>query len=426
MSASRVTTGSPATSSTASPAGLVGPNGQLFANPSPSPDEVSFQVDNTSDAYYNSPYYKLHQAQLQPVPAPSAAPPHLELSDVVGAAALASITAAKRISFHAVGDTGAAKAISIANEAGVADAMAAAVSDPIGPDSPAFLFHLGDVIYNFGEGQYYYDQLYEPFRAYDRPIFAVPGNHDGSVFGPDTDTPQIPTLTAFLRNFCAQAPGPPPDGGAAVRSTMNQPGVYFTLDAPCVSVIGLYSNVLEGPGVISSEGGHYPIGDEQLQFLASELTRLKPAREAGQLAVVLALHHPPVSADIDHGGTVGLSADIDSACAQAGMYPDVVLSGHAHLYQRFTRAVGATEVPYIISGSGGYGLTSPQHAIGPGPITQGDWTLVGPPILEYGYLTVTVDLAAAPPTLTVAFLTTAGGPREHDSVTLNLTTRTIV
>ena len=417
--------GHPTLSETASPAGLVGPSGQLFANPSPSPDEVSFQVDNTSELYYASPYYLLHHNQLQPLPAPPADPPHLDLASVVGAAALAPIVAAKRISFHAVGDTGAAKAISIANEASVADAMAAAVAEPIGPDSPAFLFHLGDVIYNFGEGQYYYDQLYEPFRAYDRPIFAVPGNHDGSVFGSGTEVPQIPTLTAFLRNFCAATPGPPPDGGSTVRSTMNQPGIYFTLDAPCVSVIGLYSNVLEGPGVISSEGGRYPIGDEQVAFLGSELARLKPAREAGELAIVLALHHPPVSADLDHGGTVGLSADIDAACAQAGIYPDVILSGHAHLYQRFTRAVGATQVPYIISGSGGYGLTPPQAKI-TGPITQGDWTLVAPPILEYGFLTVTVDLAASPPTLTVAFLSTAGGPQEQDSVTLNLATRTIL
>jgi predicted phosphodiesterase len=412
-------------SGTVSPTGLVGPDGQLFANPSPTPDEVSFQVDNTSDQYYNSPYYELHQYQLQQFPAPLVNPPRINLADVVGAQALASIVAARRISFNAVGDTGAAKVLSIANEAGVADSMAALVQDPIGPDSPAFFFHLGDVIYNFGEGQYYYDQFYEPFRAYDRPIFAVPGNHDGSVFGDEPDTPQIPTLTAFVRNFCAATPGPPPDGGSAVRSTMNQPGVYFTLDAPYLSVIGLYSNVLEGPGVISSEGGRYPIGDQQTEFLASELARLKPARVAGEQAVILALHHPPVSADLDHGGTVGLSADIDQACAQAGMYPDVIVSGHAHLYQRFTRAVNGTEVPYIISGSGGYGLTPPQSNI-TGPITQGDWTLVAPPILEYGYLTVTVDFGSTPPTLTVSFTTTAGGPKEQDSVVVDLATRRIV
>ena len=59
--------------------------------------------------------------------------------------------------------------------------MAAAIW-PVRPAAaPAFCFHLGDVIYNFGEAEYYYDQFYEPFRAYDRPIFAIPGNHDGAV-----------------------------------------------------------------------------------------------------------------------------------------------------------------------------------------------------------------------------------------------------
>ena len=44
-----------------------------------------------------------------------------------------------------------------------------------------------------------------------------------------------------------------------VRTTMDQPGVYFTLDAPFVSIVGLYTNVLEGPGVIISAGR--PISD---------------------------------------------------------------------------------------------------------------------------------------------------------------------
>ncbi len=34
-------------------------------------------------------------------------------------------------------------------------------------EGPMFMFHLGDVVYSFGEHQYYYDQFYEPFRAYD-------------------------------------------------------------------------------------------------------------------------------------------------------------------------------------------------------------------------------------------------------------------
>ena len=333
---------------------------------------------------------------------------------------LQAITQTGKIVFHAVGDTGAAKPTGPVTEARVADLMAADVAAG-GPLAPAFFFHLGDVVYHFGEGQFYYDQFYEPFRAYDRPIFAIPGNHDGMVFGPNADVAKIPTLQAFVRNFCAATPGPSPDAGGLVRSVMTQPGVYFTLDAPFVSIIGLYSNVLEGPGVISSEGGKYPIPDDQLNFLATELTRLKPLRQAGERAVIVAVHHPPLSVDSKSGGTKGLSNDIDAACNQAGLWPDAVLSGHAHLYQRFTRQVNGRQIPYVVSGSGGFAATPPRPGVPPAPVTVGDTTLAKDPIVAFGYLTVTTDAK----TLTIAFR--SSDPNiAPDSVTVDLQKGTIV
>jgi hypothetical protein len=404
----------------------------LFADPQPGADEVTFQVDNTSVAYFNSPYYTLHQLQLQPVPPPSSPQPRIELADVTGAAAVAAITAAQTITFHCVGDTGAAKvsasqsaAVALANEGSVADRMAADVKQG-GATVPAFFFHLGDVVYYFGEGQYYYDQFYEPFRGYDRPIFAIPGNHDGMVFGQNPNTPQVPTLQAYLRNFCAAAPGPSPDSGGLVRSVMTQPGVYFTLDAPFVSIIGLYSNVLEGPGVISSQGGAYPtMTDEQVVFLQAELTRLKPAHDAGQLAVLIAVHHPPVSIDSLHGGTVGLANDIDAACTAAGLWPDAVLSGHAHLYQRFSRSIPglSRQIPYVVSGSGGFAATGPQTADPPKGTTLGQYTLATPSTVDFGYLTLTVDMTKAAGTLTINYQST-NQATVRDSVTVTLPTKT--
>jgi hypothetical protein len=52
-------------------------------------------------------------------------------------------------------------------------------------------------------------------------------------------------------------------------------------------------------------------------------------------------------------------ADIDDACKQAGVMPDMFLSGHAHSYQRYTREVSfngkALQIPYIVAGTGGIG-----------------------------------------------------------------------
>jgi kumamolisin len=408
---------------------LVGPEGQLFADPHPGEDESAFQVDNTSDAYYKSPYYKAHEEQLQPVPPLRVSPAHMQLAQVIGAGPLAPCVAAKRISFHAAGDTGPSEASHVSTVASVADAMTAELGAAAPGEGPMFMFHLGDVVYSFGEHQYYYDQFYEPFRGYDAPIFAIPGNHDGF---PSEESENTESLFAFLRNFCAATPGPSPDSGGLVRSAMNQPGVYFTLDAPFVSIIGLYSNVLEGPGVISSEGGRYPTLDErQLEFLTAELTRLKPQREAGERAVLLACHHPPLSVDEKHGGARGLTEDIDKACAAAGVRPDVVLSGHAHLYQRYTRTVEGAEIPYIVAGSGGHNVTKPKSNAAEATLPEG-YAVAVEPLLDYGYLTLTVDMSGSSPTLTVAFKPTRGKsakddePPTGDTVTIDLATRKIV
>lgn len=377
--------------------GLTGKDDRLFAEAQPSPDEIAFQIENTSEAYYESPYYKKHEEDVQKVPPPRTTPPRIDLADVLGQDILKPIVEAQRLSFHAVGDTGAAKvnrsqkmATAIRHEAGVADLMSEDVAKG-GDEAPAFFFHLGDIVYNFGEGQYYYDQFYEPFRNYDRPIFAVPGNHDGMVFGPSPDTPSVKTLTAFLRNFCAETPGAAEDAGGLMRSAMTQPGVYFTLDAPFVSIVGLYTNVIDGPGVLSTQGGRYPdAGDEQLEFVKGELKRLKPEREAGKRAVIVACHHPAASVS-EHPGSAGLDKDLSSAFEDADLWPDAVLSGHAHLYQRFTRKVGKREIPYVVAGAGGFSETSPRTKVAKGA-TNGTYTLVADPIVSFGYLTVTVDM----------------------------------
>jgi hypothetical protein len=407
---------------------MTGPQGQLYADPKPTPDEDAFQVNNTSEAYYNSPYYLKNKNLIQPIPPPRAGVPlNVNLADYLPQATMAAIQAAGSITFHSVGDTGAAKtgghqtaATAVAQEAGVADAMVADVAAG-GANAPAFFFHLGDVVYEFGEAQYYYDQFYEPYREYDRPIFAIPGNHDGMVFGSTSTAPQNPTLAAFLANFCAATAGPSPDAPTITRSTMTQPSVYFTLDAPYVSIIGLYSNVLDtGGGVISSQSGHYPISDVQLAFLTSELKRLAPDQAAGTRAIIVAVHHPPLSCDAKTGGSAGLMQDIDSCCKSAGVWPDMLLNGHSHLYQRFTRTVNARQVPYICSGSGGYAATAPMDGAPPAGTVIGDHKLEVPPIAEFGYLTLVCDGK----TLSASFkLAPQGKPTTiADTVSLNLKT----
>jgi len=95
----------------------------------------------------------------------------------------------------------------------------------------------------------------------------------------------------------------------------------------------------------------------------------------------------------------------------------MVISGHAHLYQRFTRNLpGGQQSPYIVAGSGGFAATAPKqlpHA----PITEGDHTLEIDPIVDFGYLTVECDAK----TLTVTFKTAdQHGVAQRDTCSLDL------
>ena len=178
---------------------------------------------------------------------------------------------------------------------------------------------------------------------------AIPGNHDGVVYAADP----APTLAAFLANFCAPSFAPSPDAGGLARTTMIQPGVYFTFDAPFVRILGVYSNVLEDPGVISGQNGTYPkLDSRQIDFLQTALARVKSENYTG--AVIIAVHHPPFTGGSTHGGSSLMLQDIDDACQAAGVWPHAVFSGHSHNYQRFTRTVNGLQIPYLVAGCGGH------------------------------------------------------------------------
>jgi hypothetical protein len=291
--------------------------------------------------------------------------PRMSLADAIGTKGKSvekSITSSGQIVFHALGDTG--NTTSAKDQNMVTDKLVADFSETDPKAVPSFCYNLGDVVYSFGEAEYYYDQFYDPYRDYPAPIFAIAGNHDGMV-APNSTTP---TLDAFLKNFCTnQEPfHRTPEAGGLARTAGRQPAVYFTLEAPFVRILGLYSNCLEDPGVISSQKGaaqtYSYLPDSQLDYLSAALQRIKEEEFVG--AVIIAVHHPAyvavtpqakgVKAEGKHIGSPLMLADIDKQCQAAEVWPHAVLSGHAHNYQRFTRTVGDHEIPYIVAGNGGH------------------------------------------------------------------------
>jgi hypothetical protein len=172
---------------------------------------------------------------------------------------------------------------------------------------------------------------------------------------------------------------------------MIQPGVYFTLEAPFVRIFGLYSNVLEDPGVISGQKGQNNVLDNrQIAFLTAALKRVKSDKFPG--AVIIAVHHPPFTGGAEHGGSPLMLADIDSACTAAGVWPHAVFSGHAHNYQRFTRTVNNLQIPFLVAGCGGHSPLSNMRATYRTPYKIDDTlTLENYDTMDYGYLRVIVN-----------------------------------
>ncbi len=288
--------------------------------------------------------------RFQPLPQPTGNSPfHLKLEDILSQDEIQNILQSNGISFHIVGDTGGVKhpepqqIVSIAmendySESNTGDSSSSSLSSSSSSSSiPSFFYHLGDVVYYWGESKEYFGQFYDPYRYYPGPIFAIPGNHDGDI---TPTTNPAPSLEAFVNNFCAKEPIVTPDAGEVNRSAMTQPNVYWTLDGPFITIIGLYSNV--------PEGGQ--LEDSQIEWFIEELKAAPKDK-----ALIVAVHHPPYSADNFHSGGKYMEDLLDNAFNKSGRFADIVFSGHVHNYQRFTRIIdGNREIPYIVAGAGGY------------------------------------------------------------------------
>ncbi|HEY4452368.1 MAG TPA: metallophosphoesterase [Solirubrobacteraceae bacterium] len=252
--------------------------------------------------------------------------------------------------FHVLADTGGVK--EPAPQLAVSKAMAADLSAR--PDV-AFAWHVGDIDYFTGEPPEYGPQFYEAYAGYNRHILGIPGNHDGE--GGDQ-------LAAFMTNLCASTPQLLPQFAEYNRDTITQPYCYWTLLDPAVTIIGLYSNVPSG-GEIQAD---------QAEWLAGELK----AAPAGK-PLIVSLHHPPYSIDAHHGGSQRMGELLDKAFEAAGRCPNIVLSGHVHDYQRFTRKFWEREITYLVVGNGGY---HNLHELAPGA-TPGE-EVTKDVVYEYG------------------------------------------
>jgi len=168
---------------------------------------------------------------------------------------------------------------------------------------------------------------------------------------------------------------------------MDLPNVFWTFTTPLATIIGLFSNVGETEGEIHQD---------QIDWFKGELTAANPS-----LALIVTVHHPPFSGDTEHTGSSAVEKVLFDSFKATQRYPNLILSGHVHNYQRFTDVVegpkgGQLQIPCVVAGAGGYtNLGKLQQINGkypPAPLTLGGgMTLAQYDQDNFGFLRLEVD-----------------------------------
>lgn len=317
------------------------------------------------------------QHKAQPLPAPTGSYPfRLNVENQLTASAVQSMV------FHMVGDTGGLKHPESQQQ--VVSQMSQQYLNALNADErPAFLYHLGDIVYHYGEANQYESQFLKPYDNYPGPIYAIAGNHDSDV-NPECEE-SYTSLEAFYAAFCNICPKTIYFGTGSKRKSQIQPNVYWTMQAPLATIIGLHTNV--------PKYGY--IEKEQQRWFINELKHA--ALQRSDKAIIVCMHHAPYSADNNHGSSLPMIEFLESSFEEAGVRPDIIFSGHVHNYQRFHKKYNDGKVlPFIVAGAGGF---DELHALADpcGPSMNADSELLNPVSLEnycdnkHGFLKIEIE-----------------------------------
>ena len=208
------------------------------------------------------------------------------------------------VRFAAIGDSGTGSSA----QYDIAAQLVASESD--------LVLHTGDVVYRRGALCHYGPRYFAPYEEMiaSTPVFPAVGNHDTRANGGQ----------AYFETF--------------VLPTNNPRGSeeYYSFDYGPVHVISLNSEFY-------SREDQEAI-DEQRNWLQQDLAATE------QPWTIVMLHRPPFSST---NGKQSDSVQVDLAPLLAEADVDLVLSGHAHNYERTMPIDGVT---YIVTGGGGAGL----------------------------------------------------------------------
>jgi hypothetical protein len=220
-----------------------------------------------------------------------------------------------------------------------------------------FMVICSDVVYPAGDVNEYLQKFYIPYRRYQRPIYAVPGNHDWD----DGD------LNGFMVHFCGAEPSsePPPWSNWVLRhlwrrpakadptllercrnirlrhnthepdSRLEQPSPYFAIDTGPLRIVGIDTGIT---GKLDYEQG------EWLRRVSSSSPKPK-----------VLLTGKPIYVDNQYypGCIEGSRSKVDDIVRASEHNYVAAIGGDTHNYQRYPVRVGNRTIQYMVSGGGG-------------------------------------------------------------------------
>ncbi|WP_228011530.1 metallophosphoesterase family protein [Nonomuraea phyllanthi] len=244
-------------------------------------------------------------------------------------------------SFLLLGDTGEGDASQYAVVPGMLK---------LGKDT-SFAVIASDVIYPTGSGNEYGDKFFRPYKDYDAPIYAVPGNHDW-----------YDGLGGFMRVFCDAPPlKPKPDRGLrgllwrkpetidearlaearALRGKPSQqaaqqaaqPGPYWVIESDSLLIVGVDTGIRN------------VIDRRQTAWLRRVSLDPRPKILVTGKPIYTANAYKP--SPLEEGGT------IDDIVRDPAHRYVAAIGGDVHNYQRYPVRVGDRVIQYVVSGGGG-------------------------------------------------------------------------
>ncbi|MFJ4923511.1 metallophosphoesterase family protein [Streptomyces sp. NPDC088725] len=210
-----------------------------------------------------------------------------------------------------------------------------------------------DVIYPVGSANEYDTKFFRPYKDYDAPIYAVPGNHDwyDGITGfmrvfcdapalPPTARP-TPLSAAWWRTLLWKKPEVPDEQRLAAARKMRsapaqqatQPAPYWAIDSGPLRIIGIDTGLL---GTIDKAQG---------EWLRRVSRGPRPKiLVTGSPLYVDGEHHPCA---IEGGGTV------DEIVRDPECHYVAAIGGDIHNYQHYPVDVEGRRIEYVVAGGGG-------------------------------------------------------------------------